>query len=267
MTKEQKGFSSVELVFDKKDVNFNCQIHGNLSIKIFCMNGIWSPPFCKQCNDIKKAKQAIIAQELEQKENEKAKQARIEQALGRSGIPLRFQSHSFDTFFANDDDQKKKKNICSKYAENFNEDSKLGKSMIFCGTTGTGKTHLACSIANQIIQNGKTAIFMNVIRAIRQIKETWSKESEKKEQEAINWFVSPDLLILDEIGVQFGSESEKIILFEILNERYLNMKPTILISNLNPNALQEFISERVMDRMRESGGMIVKFDWKSHRGI
>lgn len=73
------------------------------------------------------------------------------------------------------------------------------------------------------------------------------------------------MLILDEVGVQFGSESEKIILFEILNERYLNMKPTILISNLNPAALQEYVGERVMDRMRENGGIILKFDWKSHR--
>lgn len=266
MTKEQKGFSSVELVFNDKEVDFNCDIHGKLKVKIFCMNNIWSEPFCRQCNEIKKEQKAILDQEREKKEAERARQERIESALGRSGIPLRFQSHSFETYSAKTQDQQAKKKICLDYAEGFNEKFKVGSSMIFCGTTGTGKTHLACSIANLIIRNGRTAVFMNVIKAIRQVKETWSKESDKKEQEAINWFLNPDLLILDEIGVQFGSESEKIILFEILNERYLNMKPTILISNLNPVALQEFISERVMDRMRENGGMILKFDWKSYRG-
>ena len=45
-------------------------------------------------------------------------------------------------------------------------------------------------------------------------------------------FIRPDLLILDEVGVQFGSETEKMILFEIINGRYEQLKPTIVISNL-----------------------------------
>ena len=100
---------------------------------------------------------------------------------------------------------------------------------------------------------------------MRQVKETWSKGSEKTEQDAINWFLTPDLLILDEVGVQFGSDAEKMIMFEVLNERYQNMKPTILISNLLPANLQEFVGERVMDRMKENGGRILQFDWKSNR--
>ena len=44
-------------------------------------------------------------------------------------------------------------------------------------------------------------------------------------------FIRPDLLILDEVGVQFGSETEKMILFEIINGRYEQLKPTIVISN------------------------------------
>ena len=77
---------------------------------------------------------------------------------------------------------------------------------------------------------------------------------------------SPDLLILDEVGVQFGSDAEKLILFEIINTRYQDMKPTILISNLTLVELGKYIGERVVDRMREGGGAILSFDWDSYRG-
>ena len=264
MTKEQRGLSLLR--FDNKEVDFNCKEHGTIKVKIFAVGDVWGQPFCNICRDQEKAQIGIDEQKRIDDSRKKMIQDRIESSLGRSGIPLRFKKHSFSTYHTKTEDIKLKKQICQDYADNFDKKLELGTSMIFCGNTGTGKTHLACSIANHIIQNGRTAVFMNVIKAIRQVKETWSKESNKKEQEAINWFLNPDLLILDEIGVQFGSESEKIILFEILNERYLNMKPTILISNLSFDKSQEFVGQRVMDRMKENGGTAIKFDWESNRG-
>ena len=71
-------------------------------------------------------------------------------------------------------------------------------------------------------------------------------------------FVDYELLILDEVGIQFGTETERLILFQLLNERYTQVKPTILISNLpvelsdkerfevrrpdNPKAVQFFMT-------------------------
>jgi DNA replication protein DnaC len=181
-------------------------------------------------------------------------------------IPERFKIHSFDSFKTNSNDQKGKKVFCKNYADNFSEKLKLGTSLILCGKTGTGKTHLSCAIANQIIQqSGNPVVFLSVMRAIRTVKETYSKSSKLTEQQAINNLSRPDLLILDEVGVQFGSDAEKIILFEIINERYQNMKPTILISNLSPEEITDFIGDRVADRMRENGGTVLKFEWESNR--
>ena len=257
---------SINMTFDNKEIDFDCLEHGNSKVKVFCVSNTWSAAFCKDCAEIKKQEAIKLEQERVEKEKERERLAKIQSLLLRAGIPPRFKNHSFETFIAKTADQELKKKVCLDYANNFEENFKLGKSMILCGTTGTGKTHLACSIANQVIQNRRSAIFINVFKAIDDIKETWSKQSDKTEREVINNFIKTDLLILDEIGVQFGSDSEKMILFKILNERYSNMKPTILISNLNAEALQEFAGERVMDRMRENGGMIVKFDWQSYRG-
>lgn len=71
-----------------------------------------------------------------------------------------------------------------------------------------------------------------MIRAVRSVKETYAKGSGRTEAQALRDLVDPDLLILDEVGVQFGSDTEKLILFEIINGRYEASRPTIVISNL-----------------------------------
>ena len=94
-----------------------------------------------------------------------------------------------------------------------------GRCAIFVGKPGTGKTHLAIGIALSIMQQQRSPVFVTVQRLIRRVKDSW-RTKEESESEVIDAFASPDLLILDEVGVQFGSEFEKQLLFDVLNERY-----------------------------------------------
>ena len=107
----------------------------------------------------------------------------------------------------------------------------------------------------------RTVMFTTVMRAIRRVKDTWSRDSRESESEAIAALVFPDLLILDEVGVQFGSDTEKLILFDVLNERYEKRKPTLLLSNLPAEEVREYLGKRVCDRLSEDGGEVVVFDW------
>ena len=102
---------------------------------------------------------------------------------------------------------------------------------MFCGGVGAGKTHLAVGIAHRLMEQGRIAVFTSVINAIRRVKDTYRRDSGQSEAQVVAGFIRPDLLILDEVGVQFGSETEKMILFEIINGRYEQLKPTIVISN------------------------------------
>ena len=68
--------------------------------------------------------------------------------------------------------QKINKAIMLDYAKNFNKHLENGASAILSGNVGSGKTHLACSVANYIIKNlNKTVLFLSVIEAISKIKE------------------------------------------------------------------------------------------------
>ena len=82
----------------------------------------------------------------------------------------------------------------------------------------------------------------------------------------IRYFTKPDLLIIDEVGVQFGSPAEMTILHEVINARYESVLPTILISNLPPEQLKEFISDRIFDRVTDGGRNYLVFNWASFRG-
>lgn len=189
--------------------------------------------------------------------------ARADALLKKAAIPQRFADRRLSTFVAELPGQKKALAVAHAYVENFDKAS--GQSLILCGGVGAGKTHISVGIAHELIAKNCVCVFTSVIGAIRSVKETYSRGSDINEREALENLIEPDLLILDEVGVQFGSETEKLILFEIINGRYENMKSTIVISNLAMVELEKYLGERVVDRLREGGGKMVVFDWPSFR--
>lgn len=134
------------------------------------------------------------------------------------------------------------------------------------GDAGTGKTHLACAIGNHVIRNcGGQARFSSVAEINRLVREAKSFNSTVSESEVIEAFAAYDLLIIDEVGVQSGTEAESRALFDVFNERYQNLKPTILISNLNAEDFVAAVGNRIADRIKEDGGEFLFFNWESAR--
>jgi DNA replication protein DnaC len=180
-----------------------------------------------------------------------------------SGVPARFRDATLAGFVASTDAQRRIAQIAARYVERF--DPKAGLGLVLSGGCGSGKTLLACAIANTLVERRRSARYLRVTDAVRSIKATYSKTSTLTESEAIAGLVTPDLLVLDEIGVQFGTEHEAVLLFEIIDRRYAECRSTILVSNLSAAELEKYLSERVMDRFRETGAVLA-FDWPSFRG-
>jgi DNA replication protein DnaC len=237
----------------------NCEIHGEFESKNI-IGKIWTG--CAICQ----ADQKLAAEKYELDKEAKEKLRIWQIRMGDAGIPERFRNRTLSCYDATNLGQKRALAFASEYAEQFAMVRETGRSAIFCGMPGTGKTHLAIGIALHIMNTGKSAAFTTVQRMIRRLKDAWRKDSEESESDVIDILTYPDLLIIDEIGVQFGTEFEKNFMFDLLNERYEKRRPTILLSNLTGIEIKTFLGDRIYDRLKEDGGQCVSFDWSSHRG-
>jgi DNA replication protein DnaC len=240
-----------------------CSVHGEYTYKRYMSNGVLvGSSRCPEC-----AKEAQKQEEMrQQKSRADMLKAQRSERHAKSKIPKRFKESRFDNYVVEHDGQQRALAICKNYALSWNAIKKIGTGLIFSGKAGAGKTHLACSIAYEVIEQGGAAYFATVAEVMRTIKSSFSKDAETTEQEQIDHFSNIELLILDEVGMDYGTDFNKALIFEILNNRYENMLPTLLLTNLDASALREYLGERLIDRMREGGGKLIAFTWESHRG-
>lgn len=244
---------------DEKPGVGNCPTHGEFETTMIQLPGSAAPmpgP-CPECDVIK----------LSERRQSKArkKMSDLNRMMERSGIPKRFRDKSLNDYVPENYDQAHAFAVAKKYAANFSERFESAGCLVFIGPCGTGKTHLACGIGAAIINDGYSCMFTHVIEAIRLVRSTYRRDSVLTEAQAINRFTLPDLLIMDEIGMQNGTDNEFLILTELINLRYEDSKPTIMLSNLPDEKFEKLIGIRVFDRLRENGGMVLHVTGQSHR--
>lgn len=248
----------------KPDEQRKCDSHGEYTAKNL-FREIWTG--CPECQKERMSAQERADAEAREQSRLQAKKEMWQTRLGRAGIPERFKERTLNTYIAGNEGQRLALDFAQVYADNFDVVRKSGRSALFVGKPGTGKTHLAIGIALRAMgKHNADALFITVRHAMLCIKDTFKKESERTELDVMRDFVDPDLLILDEVGVQSGSDFEKHTLFDIVNSRYERRKPTIFLSNLEVEEVAAYLGERVMDRLREDGGAVIAFDWESQRG-
>lgn len=218
---------------------------------------------CPSCADEERTeKDRVEAIEL----SKKIAADRLKAKIGGAMIPPRFQGKTFEGFVATDDKQNKVLSVCKAYAENFNKHYSEGRSLLLLGNVGTGKTHLAAAIADYVIRtHGFNALYRTVYGILQHVKGSFDKDSEYNETEAFQAFIQPHLLVIDEVGATKTTEFEQQTLFNIINGRYEQQIPTIVISNLMPEELVQALGERCVDRLREGGGIAQIFTWGSVR--
>jgi DNA replication protein DnaC len=239
-----------------------CETHGAFAQQLMRFKGQERWLDCPKCVEERQAKEDEEHRKNLVRENHERS---MQSLMNKAAIPPRFQNRTLDNYCADLPEKKSALAAANDYADRFAEALKTGSSLILCGLPGTGKTHLAIGVAHKIIGVGRTAVFTSAMNAIRRVRETYRKESSETERDAISSFAKPDLVIIDEVGQQLGTDAEKVTLFDIINARYEAMRPMIVISNLDLNGIREYLGERAFDRLREGGGRAVQFTWPSHR--
>lgn len=221
-------------------------------------------PEGKPIDEQRAALDQLIAQQMRDEEAERQR-ARIEARHKASGVTARFQAASFEGFEHRTKLLGVAAEAVKEFVTNFADHMKAGRCMILAGPAGTGKTHLACAAIRALCDQGKRAQYIRLGDAIRRLRDTWRKDSAETESEVLAQLLQPDLLVIDEVGVQYGSEGEKVHAFDIIDGRYNAMRPTIVITNCKPDELLAYLGERCVDRLLENGGRMLVFDGKSNR--
>lgn len=233
-----------------------CSKHGPYEVQYRDLFGTQIEIACPQCIEDEERE---TRQEQEQQEQAKRQRA-FEQAMSSKGIPRRYWQKGLKDFAATECIDSRDMDAVRSYVHNQEEVSRVGRSLLFYGPPGTGKTHLALSIL-KIWKGG--GFYTTARKYTRELRNTYSGEG--REQDVIDRFVRYDLLVIDEIGKQFDTPAEKWAMFDLINERYNELKPTIFISNLSIEDFTEFMGEEAVDRIRENRGFSVLFDGRSYR--
>lgn len=242
-----------------------CRVHGEFTdelIESFSGDHFWQG--CTRCQfDAVHSTDDAIRNPALAIRRDRATNAR----LLESGVPLRFRASTLDSYRTETEGQAVALNQCLEYAVGFEDNWATGRSMMLLGSVGAGKTHLSCAVAQQVIRDfGASARYTMAIEIIRDIKMTFDKKSEQTERDVYASLLAPDLLVIDEVGVQHGSDFERQVLFEVIDSRYRQLMPTIVISNLGIAGLRKCLGDRAVDRLTDAGGPAVLFTWASARG-
>lgn len=105
---------------------------------------------------------------------------------------------------------------------------KNNQNILISGPTGTGKTYLACALANLACRNGHPTLYTRISRLLEQYKTDRLTGNQLKTLDKLS---KTKLLILDDLGPDIFSKEERNIFFEIIEDRYLAAS-TIITSQL-----------------------------------
>lgn len=236
-----------------------CEKHGDYKGWTMEIEGVSIPSECPICFE-----EAEQADRMKREKEIAARQRKgiIDQARNRSCIPPKFQGMDFKSWIPSCEKAASIKQMLAEYVVNFADHASKGKSFLLIGASGTGKTHIATAIANNLISRQKTAIYVSALNFISQMKSAWNPTSEVSEDAIVEKLASFDLLVLDELGKGVYDAKEKGMIFRLIDRRYEENKPTIGISRLDEKRLESCIDDDAIRRLRTGGGSVIRFDWQ-----
>jgi DNA replication protein DnaC len=129
------------------------------------------------------------------------------------------------------------------------QEKRFTDGLVFTGPVGSGKTFLACAVANTLLEGGQEVLFVIVPDLLDQIRASYDSSNEDTEQDLIETARRVEVLILDDLGAHNYTDWARNKLYTIINYRLNNELPTVITTNLNLAELEEYIGERSTSRI------------------
>lgn len=125
-------------------------------------------------------------------------------------------------------------------------DDKNDLNLLLWGPTGQGKTFLLNCIAAELINKDALVIYQTAYEILKTIED---RKFKNMDDDKYNLYFESDLLIVDDLGIEFVNSFTTSEIFNIINTRLLRGKKTLISTNLSPKELSETYTDRVFSRV------------------
>jgi DNA replication protein DnaC len=158
---------------------------------------------------------------------------KLEGMLRRCGLPPRYQQASFESFVTAGRDQSVWKGLgtAKNYVENFIGNEGMG--LLFTGTVGVGKTHLAIAVIRELTLRYSTRCYFTDFRELlKKMQESFDKNTAVTRMDVVRPVLEAECVVIDELGAARVTDWTYEVAEEIINARYNSARATIFTTNL-----------------------------------
>lgn len=189
---------------------------------------------------------------------EKQKEKMLNAYKNNSILPIDYENKLLREYIPKTESQKKAKELAINFIRNIENVIDNGLNFTILGSTGTGKTHIALSIYNQLVKEQRNVLFLVITDYYNLLKESYENKNKadtttnKKIDIISDYAKKADVLILDDVGANKMTEWANEKLFDLINSRI--GKSTIITSNFSEEHLMSDVElNRWLSRLRENG--------------
>lgn len=230
-----------------------CEKHGEYTAQWVRVINDWSG--CPNCRD-----ESVDEREHVLKKHEDYL------VLNMKGVPERYRKATMKNYVTKTDEQRNAVMRLVQYVLDLNNGRKV-PNLILHGSKGTGKTHLMFAVV-KAVQGAK---YTKASELIRRVKVSFSPRARETELDILDELSRVPLLLIDEVGRQGGTVFEGNFIFDLIDNRYNAILPTVIGSNLAPTgelgavSIETYLGSASMDRLNEDV-VSIPFTWENWRG-
>lgn len=182
---------------------------------------------------------------------------RLNRLLQAARVPKRYTDCELSEFAPRTASIDKAKFFAEKFVVEYPTSPPLG--LLFMGTPGVGKTHLAVGIVKRLIRDkGVECMFRTFPELLKEIQNSYNPISKASELSLLAPVLDVEVLVLDELGAQNPSSWVLDTVGYILNYRYNENRVTVVTTNFldkenrkDPRrGIADCLTDRIGDRMR-----------------
>jgi DNA replication protein DnaC len=205
-----------------------------------------------------------------------ASEDRAARLLRSARIPRRYDHCTLSTFESHHPSLERALSVAREWVERW---PLVEHGLLFLGKPGTGKTHLAVSIARDLVAHGARLAFREQRELLKSLQGTYDSGASLRESEVLAPVLESEVVILDDLGAGRMTAWSRDVLHDIIVHRYNEKLPLIMTSN-HPtgegekeegaarapegSTLRDRLGEALMSRIYEMC-LVVEFEGNDYR--